>query len=129
GIEEGYALPDEATNNIFEMTPAARAAARIEILPHSRAEALDVREGSTLVQDALGEHVFDYFIRNKRREWDSYKEQVTPWELARYLEALCGECWERTAAGLPRPGARAARPDAGPRGVRVEGGAERRHRR
>ena len=38
--------------------------------------------------DALGEHVFDYFIRNKRREWDSYKEQVTPWELARYLEAL-----------------------------------------
>ena len=88
GIEEGYALPDEATNNIFEMTPAARSAAGIEILPQSLAEALDVMEGSALVQDALGEHVFDYFIRNKRREWDSYKEQVTPWELARYLEAL-----------------------------------------
>ena len=83
-----YALPDEATNNIFEMTPAARSAAGIDLLPQSLAEALDVMEGSTLVQDALGEHVFDYFIRNKRREWDSYKEQVTPWELARYLEAL-----------------------------------------
>ncbi len=88
GIEEGYDLPDEATNNIFEMTPAARAAAGIDLLPQSLAEALDVMEGSELVADALGEHVFDYFIRNKRREWDSYKEQVTPWELARYLEAL-----------------------------------------
>jgi glutamine synthetase len=88
GIEEGYALPAEATNNIFEMTPAARAAAGIDLLPQSLAEALDVMEGSQLVAEALGEHVFDYFIRNKRREWDSYKEQVTPWELARYLEAL-----------------------------------------
>ena len=88
GIEEGYDLPDEATNNIFEMTPAARTAAGIDLLPQSLAEALDVMEGSALVADALGEHVFDYFIRNKRREWDSYKEQVTPWELARYLEAL-----------------------------------------
>ena len=88
GIEEGYALPDEATNNIFEMTPQARMSAGIDLLPQSLAEALDVMEGSTLVRDALGEHVFDYFIRNKRREWDAYKEQVTPWELARYLEAL-----------------------------------------
>jgi glutamine synthetase len=88
GIEEGYALPDEATNNIFEMTPQARMAAGIDLLPQSLAEALDVMEGSSLVRDALGEHVFDYFIRNKRREWDAYKEQVTPWELARYLEAL-----------------------------------------
>jgi glutamine synthetase len=88
GIEEGYALPDEATNNIFEMTPAARRAAGIDLLPQSLAEALDVMEGSDLVRQTLGEHVFDYFIRNKRREWDSYKEQVTPWELERYLESL-----------------------------------------
>ncbi len=88
GIEEGYPLPEEATSNIFEMTPAARVEAGIDLLPQSLAEALDVMEGSSLVVDALGEHVFDYFVRNKRREWNSYKEQVTPWELARYLESL-----------------------------------------
>ncbi len=88
GIEEGYPLPEEATSNIFEMTPAARTAAGIDLLPQSLAEALDVMEGSSLVVDALGEHVFDYFVRNKRREWNSYKEQVTPWELSRYLESL-----------------------------------------
>ena len=38
--------------------------------------------------ETLGEHVFDYFIRNKRAEWDSYKAQVTPWELDRYLGSL-----------------------------------------
>jgi glutamine synthetase len=88
GVEEGYALPDEATNNIFEMTPAERVAAGIDLLPQSLAEALDVMETSEIVREVLGEHVFDYFIRNKRREWDSYKEQVTPWELDRYLESL-----------------------------------------
>lgn len=88
GVEEGYDLPEEATNNIFEMSPAARIEAGIDLLPQSLSEALDVMEQSALVVDALGEHVFDYFIRNKRREWDAYKEQVTPWELDRYLGSL-----------------------------------------
>jgi glutamine synthetase len=88
GIEEGYDLPPEATNNIFEMTAEERAVEHIGSLPQSLAEALDVMERSELVATALGEHVFDYFIRNKRAEWKAYKEQVTPWELDRYLASL-----------------------------------------
>jgi glutamine synthetase len=88
GIDEGYELPPEATNNIFEMTAEERAVENIQALPQSLAEALDVMERSELVANTLGEHVFDYFIRNKRAEWDSYKEQVTPWELDRYLGSL-----------------------------------------
>ena len=42
-------------------------------------------EGSDLVAEALGEHVFDFFLRNKRTEWESYRRQVTPYELRRYL--------------------------------------------
>jgi len=85
GIEEGYALPPEAANNIYEMTPEERAAEGIGSLPQSLAEAIEVMEGSELVAEALGEHVFDYFIRNKRSEWADYKSQVTPWEMDRYL--------------------------------------------
>ena len=48
-------------------------------------------EGSELVAEALGEHVFEYFIRNKRAEWADYKAQVTPFELDRYL----GTLWSR----------------------------------
>ncbi len=42
-------------------------------------------EGSELVAKALGEHIFEWFLRNKRAEWMDYKAQVTPFELSRYL--------------------------------------------
>jgi glutamine synthetase len=38
--------------------------------------------------ETLGEGVFDYFLRNKRREWEDYRRQVTPFELSRYLPVL-----------------------------------------
>ena len=88
GIEEGYDLAPEATNNIYEMTAEERAVEGIDSLPQSLAEAIDVMEGSELVAEALGEHVFEYFIRNKRAEWADYKSQVTPWEVDRYLGTL-----------------------------------------
>ena len=117
GIEEGYELPPEATNNIFEMTDEERAAEGIGALPHSLAEAVDVMERSELVAEALGEHVFEYFIRNKRTEWADYKAQVTPWELDRYLGIAVAvrrlSTW--TAAGVPRSAAADAGADARPR--------------
>ena len=85
GVEQGYELPPEATNNIYEMTPEERAAEGIGSLPQSLAEAIEVMEGSELVAEALGEHVFEYFIRNKRQEWRDYKSHVSPWEIRRYL--------------------------------------------
>lgn len=88
GIEQGYELPPEATNNIYEMTPEERAVEGIGALPGSLSEALDVMESSELVARTLGEHVFDYFIRNKREEWRSYKQYVSPFELDRYLGTL-----------------------------------------
>jgi glutamine synthetase len=42
-------------------------------------------EGSELVAEALGEHVFDFFLRNKRAEWENYRSHVTPFELKNYL--------------------------------------------
>ncbi len=88
GVEEGYDLPPEATDNIYEMTPEERAAEGIGSLPQNLAEAISVMEDSELVAEALGEHVFDYFIRNKRREWRDYKSHVSTWELDRYLGSL-----------------------------------------
>ena len=41
--------------------------------------------GLRLGAEALGEHVFDFFLRNKRAEWEAYRRQVTPQELKRYL--------------------------------------------
>jgi glutamine synthetase len=88
GIEEGYDLPTEATNNIYEMTAEERFAEGIGSLPTSLSEAVDVMERSELVAAALGEHVFEAFVLNKRREWGEYKSYVTPFEVERYLRTL-----------------------------------------
>ena len=45
-------------------------------------------ESSELVAETLGEHVFEWFIRNKRAEWADYKTQVSQFELDRYLPQL-----------------------------------------
>ena len=43
---------------------------------------------SELVRKALGEHVFNAFIQNKKIEWDQYRTQVTEYEIKRYLPIL-----------------------------------------
>jgi glutamine synthetase len=88
GIDEGYELPPEATDNIYEMTEAERRARGINRLPDDLYEALREMESSDLVADALGEQVFEYLLRNKRAEWDDYKSYVSPYELERYLPVL-----------------------------------------
>ncbi len=86
GISEGYTLPDEATE-FLDLSPKQRRAAGVQELPQSLAEALDAMERSELVRETLGDHIFEWFLRNKRAEWADYKSQVTPFELARYLPA------------------------------------------
>ncbi|RJQ55418.1 MAG: glutamine synthetase [Actinobacteria bacterium] len=88
GIDKGYDLPAEATNNIYEMTEDEREAAGIKTLPEDLHDAIRMTESSELVRTALGDHVFDYFIRNKKDEWDEYKAQVTAYELDNYLSIL-----------------------------------------
>ena len=88
GIEKGYPLPPETAENLYAMTPEERMAEGITALPGSLAEAVDLMERSELVAGALGEHVFESFIRNKRDEWAAYKTQVTQFELDRYLPTL-----------------------------------------
>ncbi len=85
GIERGYRLEEEAEANIFELSESERKAKGIRLLPTSLAEALDVMETSELVREALGEHIFEWFLRNKRAEWNEYKSQVSQFELDRYL--------------------------------------------
>ena len=88
GIREGYELPAEAGANLFQMDDASLSKMGINQLPQSLSDALKIMETSELVAEALGEHIFDWFLRNKRHEWMGYKTQVTPYELNRYLKSL-----------------------------------------
>ncbi len=59
-----------------------------ESLPANLNEAIAAMEKSTLVRETLGEHVFEYVLRNKRAEWQDYRRQVSAYELDRYLPVL-----------------------------------------
>jgi glutamine synthetase len=88
GIEEGYELPPEAEDNVWSLSEAERRALGYNPLPASLDRAITLMEGSELVAETLGEHVFDYVLRNKRQEWQAYRAQVTPFELKSNLEML-----------------------------------------
>jgi glutamine synthetase len=88
GIEQGYELPPGAEDDVWSLTESERRALGISPLPTSLGQAITVMERSELVAETLGEHVFDFFLRNKRAEWQEYRRQVTPFELARYLPVL-----------------------------------------
>jgi len=85
GIEKGYTLPPEAEDDVWSLTSAERRAMGYKELPSNLDSALREMEKSELVAEALGEHVFDFFLRNKRREWEEYRSHVTPFELKTYL--------------------------------------------
>ncbi len=88
GIEEGHELPDPVEEDIFEMTEAERRTRGIASLPGSLAEAVAETERSELVRNALGDHIFEKFVANKKIEWDAYRTHVSRYELDRYLPVL-----------------------------------------
>ncbi|MGL4745512.1 MAG: type I glutamate--ammonia ligase [Dermatophilaceae bacterium] len=85
GVEQGYDLPAETEDDVWSLTDAERRAMGITPLPSSLHQAIEAMESSELVAQTLGEHTFEFFLRNKRAEWDEYRGQVTPFELERYL--------------------------------------------
>ena len=88
GIEEGYELPREAEDDVWSISERERQSLGMEPLPKNLSEAIEIAEGSELLAETLGEHVFDFFLRNKRAEWDEYRGQVSNFERDRMLPVI-----------------------------------------
>jgi len=88
GIENGYKAPEPIEENVYEMGEEERQKRGIGTLPPDLLEAIQLTEKSDLVRGALGEHVFNNFICNKKIEWDLSRTQVSEYELNRYLPIL-----------------------------------------
>lgn len=84
GISKGYELSPEST---AVLSAEADRPGTPGLLPANLSEALDEMERSELVRSALGEHIFEWFLRNKRSEWGDYRTHVSTFELNRYLRA------------------------------------------
>lgn len=88
GIENRRRLPATTDVDAHSLTSAEREKRKISMLPQDLSQAIDLAEGSDLVRRALGDHVFEKFIENKKIEWSTYRAQVTGYELERDLKLL-----------------------------------------
>jgi glutamine synthetase len=88
GIEGNYPLPEPVEEDIFEMTPNERESRGIKSLPGNLYAAIEEVKKSSLVREALGDHIYFKFIANKEIEWDMYRTHVSRYELEKYLPVL-----------------------------------------
>jgi glutamine synthetase len=88
GIEKELELPDPAEDDVWALTEKQRQALGIKPLPKNLDSAVHAMEDSELVAETLGEHAFDFVLRNKRAEYEEYLRQVTPMELFKLLPTL-----------------------------------------
>jgi glutamine synthetase len=85
GIENKIEPPPSVDKNIFEMTDSQRKKYGIRSLPGSLKDAIDELSSSKLAKEALGEHIFEKFIKAKNEEWDQYRTNISQWEIDQYL--------------------------------------------
>jgi glutamine synthetase len=88
GLEEEYELPREAEDNVWSLNDRERRALGLEQLPKNLHDAIKIAEDSELLAETLGEHVYEFFLRNKRAEWEEYRGQVSAFERDRMLPVI-----------------------------------------
>jgi len=85
GIENEYELPDPVEEDIYKMSGKEKNKRGISTLPDNLYEALLEVEKSEVVREALGEHIFNKFVENKKIEWDMYRTHVSQYEIEKYM--------------------------------------------
>jgi len=88
GIEKKYKLPPPVEPNIYLMAMEERESRGLASLPGNLFEAILETEKSKFAKDALGEHIFNRFLFNKKKEWEDYRIQITQHEIKKYFPML-----------------------------------------
>ena len=87
GIDNSIPCPEPLNDgNVYELTEAELKEMDIRQLPGTLGEALTEMEKDPLIKDALGDALYESFIRAKSKEWKDYNMTVTDWEVKHYLE-------------------------------------------
>jgi glutamine synthetase len=88
GIEKGLTPPAPVNKNIYHLSDQESAELGIESLPHTLSAALNALEADPVLTEALGAHITDAYLTEKRAEWAEYRAQVHQWELDQYMESF-----------------------------------------
>ena len=82
GIEKRMAPPTPAEEDLYHVDGMR---AGLDTLPSDLGQAMEELQKDEVIQNALGQHVFDRYLEAKTQEWTEYRLYVSQWELDRYL--------------------------------------------
>jgi glutamine synthetase len=83
GIRRELEAPAPNEEDLYHLDEAGLR--RLTAMPGSLGEAISELEGSALVRETFGDHLFERYLDGRRQEWDEYRLSVSEWELERYL--------------------------------------------
>lgn len=86
GIKKGLTPPASVDENIFAMSEQELKERGIAALPTNLKEALLALEKDEVIKDILGEHIVTNYISAKEKEWAEYCENVSEWEIQKYIK-------------------------------------------
>jgi glutamine synthetase len=82
GIERKLEPPMPAEEDLYHVDSVR---AGLAMLPGDLGEAIEALQEDEIIQDALGQHVYERYVEAKTLEWNDYRLYVSRWELNRYL--------------------------------------------
>ncbi len=88
GIKKGKKPPAPVNQNIYRLSEEESRKLKIQGLPHNLSLAIDAFEADKVLTAALGDHITEAFIAEKRAEWKDYQARVHGWEIDRYMETF-----------------------------------------
>jgi glutamine synthetase len=90
GVERKLDPGEPNSANLYTMSPEQRAEGGIELLPANLLDATRELQKNDVLRAALGTtrdgDYVDYYVKVKQAEWQAAHEQITQWELDRYLQ-------------------------------------------
>jgi glutamine synthetase len=86
GIKRRLPLPEPIEESIFQFDATELRRRAIEMLPSTLREAIDELRKDDVIQEALGEVIYENLLEAKHQEWSDYRRHVSPWEVERYLD-------------------------------------------
>ncbi len=85
GIRNKIEPPAPVDSNIYKLTSKERKRQKIDSLPGTLIDAVELLDKSLVANAALGQHIMTEFVTAKEKEWDDYRTCVTQWEINKYL--------------------------------------------
>jgi glutamine synthetase len=87
GIDKNMQAPKPLNNvNLYHLNKEERTQLGVTELPGSLAESLSELEKNSVLKAALGDYLFEAYLRAKWEEWDEFRLRVTDYEISKYLE-------------------------------------------